>query len=215
MNTTVTTEYIQAEENTQPATVWKFSELDRKCLSMVIRGTWIFEGTLEVGALKAGLRKLLNYYPHLSGRMKDNTGIHLSNEGVPFTVANEPDLLIADVHKMDDPITHFSTEIKISRIKRGIDAPMSVTITKLKNGSVLGIQCFHACMDGNSFYTMVYNWGKISKKEDFEKPVLDQSLFPVPEALSRNQALKYAIDSGWKKISVLSFIITVAPKLFR
>jgi NRPS condensation-like uncharacterized protein len=199
MNRNDVIEYVRAEKDAKSATIWKFSTLDRACLSMVIRGTWIFDKQLDADKMKAGLRKLLNYYPHLSGRMKDKTGIHLTNEGVPFTVAEEPDLSVADVHKMDDLIKHFSTEIKISEIKRGNEAPMSVKVTKLRNGYVLGIQCFHACMDGNSFYTMAYNWGKICKKQDFEKPVLDQSLFPVPKDLSRKQAMEYAIDFGWEK----------------
>jgi len=205
MNTNVSTEYVRAEENSDPSTVWKFSPLDRVCLPMVIRGIWIFDEQLDIDLMKAGLKKLLNYYPHLSGRMKDNTGIHLANDGVPFTVINEPDLLIADVYKKD-VINFFSTKIKPSRIKRGVDAPLSIKITKLKDGSILGIQCSHACMDGDSFYKMVYNWGQICKKEDFRKPVMNQSLFPIPDDLSKEQVEQAAYEHGWRKVSKLSFL---------
>jgi len=209
LNKNAISEYIRAEDNIDPSMAWRFSVLDQSCLPMVIRGTWIFDVPLDVNVMKAGLKKLLNYYPHLSGRMKDKTGIHLTNDGVPFIVANEPDLLIADAYrkyKKDDLINHFSMEIKPSRIKRGIDAPLSVKITKLKDVSVLGIQCSHACMDGDSFYTMVYNWGQICKKEDFRKPVLDQSLVPVPENLSKDQVEQAAYEQGWKKVSTLFFL---------
>jgi hypothetical protein len=180
--------------------------LDRACLSMVIRGTFIFDAQLDITAMKAGLTKLLNYYPHLSGRMKDETGIHLTNDGVPFAVIDDSALSIADAYKMDNLISYFSTAIKPSRIKRGIDAPLSIKLTRLKDGSVLGIQGFHACMDGDTFYTMVYNWGQICKKEDFKTPVLDQSLFPVPGNLSKEQVEQAAHEYGWGKMSKLSFL---------
>ena len=99
MNTNATIEYIRAKENICPSTVWEFSVLDRACFSMVIRGTWIFDLQLDVNVMKAGLKKLLNYYPYLSGRMKDKTGIHLTNDGVPFTVTHESGLSIADAYK--------------------------------------------------------------------------------------------------------------------
>lgn len=206
MNPNATTEYIRAEENIQPSGAWKFSVVDRACFSMVIRGTWIFDVQLDVTIMKEGLKKLLNYYPHLSGRVKDKTGIRLTNDGVPFTVKHEPGLSIADAIKKDNIIPYFSTEIKPSRIRRGIDAPLSITITTLKDGSVLGIQCFHACMDGDSFYTMAFNWGQICKKEGFKKPVLDQSLSPVPENIPKDQVEQAAYENGWKKLSKLSFL---------
>ena len=187
MNTSTTTEYIRAEENTHPFTAWEFSVFDRACFSMVIRGTWIFDQQLDVNAMKAGLRELLNYYPHLSGRAKDKTGIHLTNDGVPFAVTDDPGLSIADVHKKDNLIKHFSTEIKPSRIRSGVDAPLSIKVTGLRDGSVLGIQCWHGCMDADGFYSMVYRWGQICRKENFTTPVLDQSLSPVLDGLSKDQ----------------------------
>jgi hypothetical protein len=205
MNTNATIEYIRAEEDIYPSMVWEFSVLDRACFSMVIRGTWIFDLQLDVNAMKADLRKLLDYYPHLSGRMKDNTCVHLTNDGVPFTVKHESGLSIADAYKKHNLINHFSMEIRPSKIRRGIDAPLSIKITRLRDGSVLGIQCFHACMDADSFYTMVYNWGQICKKEDFTTPVLDQSLSPVPENLSKDQVEQAAYEHGWEKITKLSF----------
>ena len=159
--------------------------LDQSCLSMVIRGTWIFDEQVDINTLKTGLKKLLNDYPHLSGRMKDKTGITLTNEGVPFTIVDEPDLLIKDVLKRDDftNIKQFSSEIKTSRLRKGIDSPLSIKVTRFKDGSVLGVQCSHACMDGDSFYTMVYNWGQICRNQGFSKPILDQSLFPIADNL--------------------------------
>ena len=207
-----TFEWIKAEENMHPSKKWELSLLDKSCYPMVIRGTWIFDVALDVKTIKEGLKKLLNYYPHLSGRMKDNLVIYFSNEGVLFEENDESELTIKDVYKMKKPINHFSSEIKPSKIKRGIDPPMSIKITKLKNGCVLGIQCSHMLMDGDSFYTMVYNWGKICKKEDFKHPLLDQSLLPRPENLTKDQILKAAYGLGWKKIPKFS-MLRMLPKL--
>ena len=175
-------------------------------MSLVIRGIWLFNSPLDINVMKAGLKKLLNYYPHLSGRMKDTSGIHLTNEGIPFTATRETELSVADVHRMTSPEKHFSTELNLPRINRGMDAPLSVKVTGLKDGTVLGIQCLHACLDGSSFYTMADNWGRICRKEKIEKPVLDQSLLPGQDNLSKEQALQQIVNSGWKKISAWAYL---------
>lgn len=208
------TEYIRAEENQCPTAVWKFSVLDQACFPMIIRGTLVYDVQLDVDTMKAGFKKLLYYYPHLSGRMKDKSGIQFTNDGVPFTVTSEPDLLLKDALKKGQDVDRFSSDIKPSRIRRGIDAPLSVKITKLQDGSVLGIKCSHACMDGDSFYTMLYNWGQICKNENFIEPVLDQSLFHVPMNLSREEVQKAAFNRGWKKVSKLAFLKILPTFMF-
>ncbi len=94
MNNTI--EIIRARELYRTMTVWNFSPLDRACLPMVIRGTWLFKGIPDVEKMKESLKILLGYYPHLSGRMKDKKGIHLTNEGVPFTVAHDSVLSLSE-----------------------------------------------------------------------------------------------------------------------
>jgi len=212
MNTDQTIEYVRAEEHIYPFKVWNLTLLDQSCYPMVIRGTWIFNEKLDVKNMRTGLTRLLTYYPHLCGRMKDKYSVHLTNDGVSFTEVDESNISIKDVDNIKNPIKHFSTEIKPSRIKKGIDPPMSIKITMLKDGCVLGVQCSHMCMDGDSFYTMVYNWTQICKKEDFLKPVLDQSLFLTPEKLSKDQVKIAAQKQGYKKIPTLSFI-KFLPKL--
>jgi len=204
-------EYIKAEENVHTSKVWNLTLLDQSCYPMVIRGTWIFDKQLEVNILKAGLKKLLNYYPTLCGRMKNKTSINLTNDGVPFTEVDESDLSLKDVNKIKKPIKHFSTEIKPSKIIRGLGPLMSIKITKLNDGCVLGIQCSHMCMDGDSYYTMVYNWGQICKKEDFTKPLLNQSLMPTSENISKEEVIKDAYEERWMKISKWS-LLKLLPK---
>ncbi len=66
INKNSTTEFIQAEGSKPSRAVWQYSPLDQVCLRMVLRGTWLFAGQLDVDDLKKGLKKLLTYYPHLT-----------------------------------------------------------------------------------------------------------------------------------------------------
>lgn len=206
MNKIASTEYLKSEAYNRPFEIWEFTALDKACFRMVIRGTWIFDTHLDVDQLKGGLSKTLSFYPHLAGRMKSQAGITLTNDGVPFSIADEPDLFVEDVLKRDDMknIKDFSITIKPAHLQKGNDAPLSVKYTGLKNGSVLGIQCSHACMDGDSFYTMVYNWGRICRGESFEKPVLDQSLLPKPDDTPVEEIKAAASEAGWKQLSIFS-----------
>lgn len=84
------TEYIKMEVSKPTPDVWRFSSLDQACANMVLRGTWLFAGWPEVDKLKEGMGKLLDYYPYLSGRVKEDGGISLNNDGMPFTVIDKP-----------------------------------------------------------------------------------------------------------------------------
>ncbi len=61
-------------------------------------------------------------------------------------------------------------------------------------------------MDGDSFYTMVRNWGRICRQEDFPQPVLDQGLVPVPDRVDKAQVLQLAVEHGWKRVSRLDLV---------
>ncbi len=212
INKNSTTDFIQAEESKPTPGVWQFSPLDQICLRMVLRGTWLFAGQLDVDDLKEGLRKLLTYYPHLAGRMKEVSGITLTNDGVPFTVIDKPGWQLVDLAQRDyfTNINEMTTGIKPARLMKGLDSPFTVKLTRSKDGSVLGLQCSHACMDGDSFYTMAYNWGQICRNQEIGEPVLDQSRFPVPGEISKEEAKKAARKSGWAKVP-LSFLAKLLP----
>ncbi len=201
-------ELIKADDYSLPFEVWQFTPLDWACFRMVIRGTWVFDVPLDIDAMKKALPKILSIYPHLAGRMKDKSGIALTNDGIPFVVTDEPGLLIENLLKRDDfvNIKELSHEIKPARIQKGVDAPLSVKITRLRNGTALGVQCSHACMDGESFYTMVFNWSQMCRGEAIEQPVLNQSLLDVSAFDSPAEAKDAAMEAGWKKISIFSIL---------
>ncbi|MDW7729283.1 MAG: hypothetical protein SCJ94_04665, partial [Bacillota bacterium] len=67
MNKGKTTELIKAKDYSVPFNVWEYTPLDRACIKMVIRGTWIFETRLDVKLMKDTLAKTLSHYPRLAG----------------------------------------------------------------------------------------------------------------------------------------------------
>ena len=115
MNQGESSKFVKAEAYNLPYEVWEFTPLDRACLRMVIRGTWIFDTELDVKLIKDALGKTLSYYPHLAGRMKNQEGITLSNEGVPFSLNDEPDLSVEDVLKRDDIANINTSRLKLNR----------------------------------------------------------------------------------------------------
>jgi shikimate O-hydroxycinnamoyltransferase len=197
-----TMEYIRAAEPADSSSIWKFTVLDKNCLRMVIRGTWLFDSQLDEHRLKEGLTMLLELYPQLAGRMKDPSGITLNNAGVPLLITEEAQGSIHDDFNSEKLINSFSTEIVTEKFMRGQDPPLTVRITRLKDGSVLGIRCSHACIDGVGFYSMVQNLARICKNEPIEMPVVDQSLVPVPEEMTKEQVVQEALERGWLKISI-------------
>jgi len=204
-------EYIYSAINKSSFNMWEFSPLDKSVLAMVIRGTFIFNKDMDVEILKKGLVDILNLYPHLSGRVQKKDGILINNEGVPFVLVEEPDLFVENIGDIEKPIEFFGHNIKGSKIKKGIDPVMSVKVTKLKNGTVLGVQCSHGAFDGDSFYTMIYNWGKLCQNIEIDRPIVDQSYFPEPEKLTKDETNRKAMSWGWKKFSILSLFTFLYP----
>ena len=206
------TEYIKAPDTFKAPLFWKLNEFDKISSSLILRGTFLFDIPLEADELKTSLSKLLMYYPHLAGRMERGNIIHQNNAGVPFTLSDKSAFTLEDLKNNNLLADHFSTPLSPSKIRHGTEAPMTVKLTKLANGSVIGIRCSHSCLDGVGFYKMIYNWGNLCKGETIEQPVLDQSLIPQPSNHSKKDLLRLSLNYGWQKLSPFT-IIRMVPKL--
>ncbi len=201
-NNTLSLDMVRAEKNSDSSGVWEFSELDLACMKMYLRGTWIYDSVLDIDNLKSSLSKLLTYYQLLAGRVNTKkTGLVFTNRGVPFIVKEEPEISVNDIQKADKWAERFTTSLNIDELKKGNIAPMNVTVTMLKDGTVLSVQCTHGCVDGGSFYNLVNDWSKLSRNEEILKPVFNQSMFATEQTMSKVEVLQSVTSQGWKKVT--------------
>lgn len=204
---------VKASQIDVPLKKWEFTTFDKWCIDMIIRGTWLFNYRLDAELLKISLEKLLSYYPHLAGRMQNLNEIELNNKGVDFLVETNDNLYIKDVVKLKNRCKCLNSHLNINEIKKGEAAPMSIKLTYLKDGSVLSVHCAHACMDGVSFYTMIHNWGKISRNEAIVMPLLNQTLHPAIGSLSKNEIEKSLLEKKWQRVDGSVLLQIIVSKL--
>ncbi|MEI8091747.1 MAG: acyltransferase [bacterium] len=132
--------------------------------------------------------------------MKDRNEIIYTNEGVEFQTREEKNISIKDIPHIKNPREYFASNISTKKVIAGKQAPMNINITKLKDGYVLSVQCSHACMDGQSFYRMVEHRGKLSRNQDIDLPLLDQSCISQPRTSTKEHILTSALHHGWIKL---------------
>ena len=184
-------------ESPPGATEWIPSAIDKASLILSLRGTWVFAHEPDIPAMQKSLSQTLDYYPHLCGRMRGGKTVALNNDGVPFTTQTMSHIQVAEAVATPSLADQFSVPLKAGPVKRGRIAPMSVTITRLSDGFALGIRASHAFLDGTAFYALVDTWSRIHRGADFDKPVLDQSLFPEPTGRRKSAAIDDADDFNW------------------
>jgi Transferase family. len=182
---------------------WPFSQIDVNCIKMVIKGLWLFNKDLNVSDLEASLSRLLDVYPHLAGRFRPmRNGILMNNEGAELYEEMRRDIKLEELRKMRSPLDKFGAEIKIPAFEKGEAAPLTVTLTHLADGAALGVQCAHACMDGDGFYTMVSNWSKLHNGMEFEKPVFEKPELLMPEKITKEDVLKRVQEKRWYSVGI-------------
>lgn len=185
---------------------WKFTALDLACFGMIIKGQWIFAKIPNIEQMKSSLAEVLDYYPHLAGRVKDNNCIEMNNEGVVFEVVDNFVYSLADVTKMRKSLDKFNAGINLKNFKKGLAAPLSIRLTKLFDGAILSVHCAHVCMDGTGFYSFVDNWSRIARGESITTPTLDQSVIPVGGELTKETVSQLQVKHGWKPVGFGSLI---------
>jgi shikimate O-hydroxycinnamoyltransferase len=206
------TETVRATDPGPGPAKWVLTGLDRANLSLVIRGTWVFDGELDPPQLMHSLGRTLALYPHLAGRMSRGEHVELCNAGVPFTVAERRTVTVEELCADPDSAGGFSSPLRLAHARSGRAAPLAVRLTRLQDGWVLGVRVVHACLDGQSFYGMVRNWGRIHSGRPVDTPVLDPSLVPPATTRSRVEVFRAATADGWRKPALLG-VVSVLPAL--
>jgi hypothetical protein len=179
---------------------WAFAPLDFRCASFVLDVALVFTSELSVEKLKETLSQLLCSYPTLCGRADENgTAISLCNEGVPFIVIDKRASGIS-VHSLlaDEPRGKWTPMQPLQESA----AMLSVQVTYLHDGCVLGVCASHRCLDGNAFYSFLKNWAALCRDDSlaFQSPLLDQDLAPNATLdRSNEEVIEDAVKAGWMK----------------
>ena len=180
---------------------WKLSSFDLFTLGMTIKGAWVYSAAPDAELMRAGLRKLLAGYPQLGGFYSGEKKAvvwddELAVEPV-FTVLENTRFSASRLIAAPKQVWKLVRPYDINGFKKGKVLPFSATLLKLREGAVLYVQCAHATMDGNSFYTLINHWASLCRGEEIKPMLVDQSLLPAPDALSKEQTVKEVQDKSW------------------
>lgn len=187
-------------------TSWPLSPIDRSNLKVVINGTWIFDADLDANTLKHGLARLLDAYPMLCGRVTSGERVEwVADSGVPVLERTDKSLSVADFGPTCVDVSRVADRYPPASIRQGRAPLMTVTLTHLRDGCVLGICCSHGCLDGNGFYSMARNLGRAATNAAFARPSFDR---PPDESLQRARAdvARRAQAAGWHRLTPLDAV---------
>lgn len=204
---------IRPTSPTPPGERLILDPLDRANLWLVLNGTWVFRGDLDPDRLRQGLADLLVHYPHLAGRVRRRREVILNDAGVPFAVESSPRESVDDIRADGTPVERFAPRLWPGPIGRGRQAPLAVKLTRLSDGWVLGLNCSHAMLDGQGFYRMVSDWGRVCAGRALEPPVIDRTLLPRTDERTKAEVRHDAAELGWARPSagqILGMIWTMA-----
>lgn len=177
---------------------WKLTSLDTFCLSMTIKGAWLFRELPSFESMQASLSKLLAYYPQLLGHY---------DEKYKSVILQDSDTQNIEFHKLDcagktsaQDLYSLVPKYDLKAFKEGKIQAFSAYYLTLEDGVALVVQCAHATMDGYTFYNLVKQWAALNRGEEIVPMVVDQSLIPAPDSLTKEQTISKIQEKGWPRI---------------
>jgi len=177
----------------------------------------------NVNILKAALGTALAAHPMLAGRLC-NGEVALTNEGVPFTVVEDPgDYAPEDLE--EGMLLRMADFRKAQRVRRGLEPLLTVRVTRYGDGSAVLAMCrSHALLDGTSAWAFLADWAAAAKDQPLKAATSAgraaiQSLLPSAEQvdeLSTELHGKVLTPSwkGWAMERVLGPVAAVWDGLF-
>ena len=141
--------------------MWTLSSFDLFTLGMTIKGAWVYADALDVERMRKSLLVLSEMYPHLSGRYCEKEKSLIYDTSVPLQLEeiDMKEYTATDLCGNGRLAWSLVKEYDIKGFKKGQTGPFSATIGRLKEGSILYVQCAHATMNGHSFYELIRQWG--------------------------------------------------------
>jgi len=188
---------------------WSLSPFDLFTLNMVIKGAWVYVDIPQADVLRNALSTLAATYPHLGGHYDETT------KSIVWEDSAHATLPLEEISRREISLGELTSNKKIwslvrpydlNGFKKGKVKPFSATILHLKDGSILYVQCAHAAMDGNTFYTIVGQWAALCKGEPIQPLTVDQSLLPEKNALTKEETTRLVKEKGWLMIDAKKMI---------
>ncbi|MFI8165415.1 acyltransferase [Streptomyces sp. NPDC085931] len=144
--------------------------------------TFYYRQRLDAAALRESLRRTLVHYPLLTGRLERDTDGGLS------VVCNDAGAVFAEDHR-DRPmpdygpgrsartdLRHYVHSVNPFRVV-GHDTPLlTVKVTHLRGGSVLGVTINHSLVDGGAYLDFLLHWSRTHRGLDHPAPCHDRAL---------------------------------------
>ncbi|MFF7859108.1 acyltransferase [Streptomyces sp. NPDC007904] len=144
--------------------------------------TFYYRQRLDAEALRESLRRTLVHYPLLTGRLERDTDRGLSvvcnDAGVLFTESHL-DLPMPDYgpgRSARDDLRRYVHSVNPFRVV-GHDTPLlTVKVTHLRGGSVLGVTVNHSLVDGGGCLDFLLHWSRTYRGLDHPAPSHDRAL---------------------------------------
>lgn len=204
---------VKASNPAELNSIWRFSRLDINSINMTIKGQWIFNGAIDGTKMQESLSRLLNFYPHLSGRVQDGQQIIMNNEGVVFHIAEMNNLKISDIQNIKKPLDFFNPGLNTPDFIKGTVAPLSIQLTKLSDGTLLNVHCQHVCLDGQGFFKMMNDWAKLHNNQPIEEPVLSVNSTIFTQPYSKEEAMRLVVEKKWKQVGFKELLQFIRQKI--
>ena len=180
---------------------WKLSTFDLFSLGMTIKGAWIYKELPEAPALQASLDAVLQPYPQLLGRYDEKlkSAVWSGREETIELVE-----LDRRGHRTAEDMYTLVPKFNTNKFKNGRSRALEAYRIKLDDGVAIVLQGAHALMDGATFYRIAGDWGRMTSGNQVTPMVVDQSLIPDADALSKEQTLARVQELGWCRIEFKS-----------
>lgn len=171
---------------------------------MTIKSAWIYEISPDFEGMKFALSQVSDIYPHLAGHYDgkgkaivwDDTTV----SELPFDKVELRDYECAQVAGNAHLAWSLVAPYDINGFKKGEVKPFSATLAYLKDGCILFVQCAHATMDAQTFYSLVDQWAGLYRGEVVFPMMVDQSRLPSGDSFSKGDTVRMVEERGWVKV---------------
>ncbi len=154
--------------------------------SYPIEFVFAYDGSIDVGRLKASFEETLTHFPVIRSRLErvadHSYQFHVAEDGATFETAAVPESFdaVGARHVFLDSVDSVEGQ-PLTRIK----------LTQTPEGSVLGVSMSHALVDGFSYFHFLSSWARVHHGKEIFSPSHERRRL-IPSQLSEGASLTAA-----------------------